>query len=89
MEITGWLDWFAEAALSAQQHTLEKLEFVIAKTRLLDGLRGQLNARQEKALLRMLAEGPERFRGRIERGQLQHDHGRAACHDDTRSGRHG
>jgi Fic family protein len=30
---------------------------------LLDRLRGQLNSRQEKALLRMLREGPEGFKG--------------------------
>ena len=33
------------------------------KSRLLDRLRGQLNDRQEKALLRMLREGTESFKG--------------------------
>jgi Fic family protein len=34
----------------------------------LDRLRGELNERQEKALLRMLAEGPEGFRGGLSAG---------------------
>ena len=32
-------------------------------TRLLDRLRGKINARQEKALIRVMAEGPDGFIG--------------------------
>src|SRR6185437_13338669 len=46
--ITPWLLWFAEIALEAQAATLAHVEFFIAKTKLLDRLRGQLNPRQEK-----------------------------------------
>ena len=67
-EITAWLCWFAATAIEAQQRTLAQVEFLIDKTRLLDRLRGQLNARQEKALLRMLREGPEGFRGGLSAG---------------------
>jgi len=42
--------------------------FAIEKTRLLDRLRGELNARQEKALLRMLRDGPEGFKGGLSAG---------------------
>jgi Fic family protein len=63
MEITPWLGWFAATAIEAQRRTLALAEFLIDKTRLLDRLRGQLNERQEKALLRMLREGPEGFTG--------------------------
>ena len=38
------------------------------KTKLLDRLRGRLNDRQEKALLRMLREGPEGFKGGLSAG---------------------
>ncbi len=62
-EITAWLRWFAETAIEAQRRTIVRVEFLIAKTRFLDRLRGQLNARQDKALLRMLREGPEGFKG--------------------------
>ncbi|WP_249203254.1 Fic family protein [Gluconobacter kondonii] len=36
---------------------------MIEKTRFLDRLRDKLNTRQEKVLLRMLAEGPDGFQG--------------------------
>ena len=55
-------------ALAAQQRTTVQVEFLLEKTRLLDRLRGQINARQEKALLRMLREGSEGFRGGLSAG---------------------
>jgi Fic family protein len=61
--IDGWLGWFADITVAAQQRTIERVQFLIAKSRLLDRLRGQINSRQEKALLRMFAEGPDGFRG--------------------------
>ena len=45
------------------------MEFLIDKTKLLDRLKGRLNARQEKALLRMFREGPEGFRGGLSAGK--------------------
>jgi len=60
-EITRWLAFFAGVAIEAQRRTVALVEFLIDKTKLLDRLRGQLNQRQEKALLRMLREGPEGF----------------------------
>ena len=62
-EITPWLAWFASTAIEAQQRTIALVDFVVRKTRLLDRLRGQLNDRQEKALLRILREGPSGFKG--------------------------
>ncbi len=67
-EITPWLSWFADTALEAQRRSIAHAEFLIEKTRLLDRLRGQLNDRQEKALLRMLREGPEGFKGGLSAG---------------------
>jgi Fic family protein len=63
LEITDWLLWFAAKALEAQQRTLYQVEFILQKSRLLERVRGQLNARQEKALLRLFAAGPEGFVG--------------------------
>ncbi len=68
-EITDWLSWFAGIALEAQSRTEARVEFLIDKTKLLDRLRGQLNDRQEKALLRMLREGPEGFKGGLSAGK--------------------
>jgi len=62
-EITAWLVYFAETVLQAQQNTLRRLEFYLAKARLYDRLRGLLNARQEKALARMFREGLDGFKG--------------------------
>ncbi|MDI1325635.1 MAG: Fic family protein [Brevundimonas sp.] len=63
LEITDWLLWFAARILEAQKHTLRQVEFVLEKSRLLDRFGSQLNARQEKALLRLFAAGPAGFLG--------------------------
>ena len=67
-EATFWLLWFAGIAIEAQHRTAARVEFLLDKTRLLDRLRGLLNERQEKALLRMLREGPEGFKGGLSAG---------------------
>ena len=68
-EITNWLMWFAGVAIEAQRRTIAMVEFLIDKTKLLDRLKGQLNERQEKALLRMFRERPEGFRGGLTAGK--------------------
>jgi len=67
-EVSKWLSWFGEIVIEAQQRTEEHVEFVLAKTKFLDRLRGRLNPRQEKAILRMLREGPEGFKGGLSAG---------------------
>ncbi len=67
-EITNWLSWFAGIALEAQARTEARVEFLIDTAKLLDRLRGQLNTRQEKALLRILREGPDGFKGGLSAG---------------------
>jgi Fic family protein len=67
-EVTQWLAWFAGIAIEAQRRTEARVQFLIDKTRFLDRIRGQLNERQEKALLRMLNEGPDGFRGGLSAG---------------------
>ena len=68
LDIDDWLSWFADTVLAAQDHTLRWLDFLIAKTKLLDRLRGHLNERQEKALIGLMREGPEGFRGGLSAG---------------------
>ena len=68
-DITNWLTWFARTAIDAQQRTAAIVEFLIDKAKLLDRLRGQLNQRQEKALLRMLREEPDGFVGGLSAGK--------------------
>jgi Fic family protein len=68
IDATRWLAWFAGIAIEAQRRTGARIEFLLDKTRLLDRLRGHLNERQEKALLRILREGPEGFTGGLSAG---------------------
>jgi Fic family protein len=66
--LTPWLCWFTGTAIEAQRRTEAHVEFLLDKTRLLDRLRGELNERQEKAIVRMLREGPEGFKGGLSAG---------------------
>ncbi len=66
--IDEWLAWFAGIALEAQERTQAQVEFLIEKSKLLDRLRDELNLRQEKVLLRVLAEGIEGFKGGLSAG---------------------
>ncbi|MGB0713764.1 MAG: Fic family protein [Gammaproteobacteria bacterium] len=70
-EVTEWLLWFGETVLAAQADALSWIEFFIEKTKLLDGLRGRMNPRQEKALLRLLREGPQGFEGGLSAGKYR------------------
>jgi len=68
-EITNWVAWFAGITIEAQRRTIALVEFLIDKTKLLDRLKGELNERQTKALLRMFREGPEGFKGGLNAGK--------------------
>ena len=39
------------------------IDYIIAKTRMLDMLRGEINERQEKAIIRLFDAGPDGFTG--------------------------
>ena len=62
-EITDWLTWFGNTILAAQQTTLRRVEFFVAKARFYERMRGRLNARQDKAIGRMFREGVDGFTG--------------------------
>jgi Fic family protein len=63
LEATSWVEFFADAILQAQEESLNLLNFIIEKSKLLTRLAGKLNQRQEKVLLRMFQEGPNGFQG--------------------------
>lgn len=67
-DIEAWLAWFAGIGLEAQRRTRAQVEFLVDKSKLLERLRGHLNERQEKVLLRVLAQGPEGFTGGLSAG---------------------
>ena len=62
-EITNWLIYFADTILEAQHYSLDRIAFLIEKTKLYDRVRGSLNERQEKVLQRMFREGLGGFKG--------------------------
>lgn len=62
-EVTGWLTYFAETILEAQDNTRKRIEFIIEKTKLYNRLRGKLNERQKKVIERMFREGIDGFKG--------------------------
>ncbi len=63
LDITPWLVWFGEMALRAQTYSISMIELLISKTKLTDRLRGRINERQMKALVRMFDAGPNGFKG--------------------------
>lgn len=62
-EITDWLVYFAQTVLEAQQTTMRRVNFYIAKAHFYGRLGGQLNERQSKAIARMFREGINGFKG--------------------------
>ena len=63
--------WFAAAVIEAQRRSLAQVEFILGKARLLERVRGKLNARQKKAVLRLFAAGPEGFTGGLSAGNYR------------------
>lgn len=71
LEITDWLLWFAAAVIEAQRRSLTLVEFILHKAKLLNRIGGQLNPRQEKAVLRLFAAGPDGFMGGLSAGNYR------------------
>jgi Fic family protein len=67
-EITGWVSWFGGTVLKAVEDARGRIEFLIRKTHFFDQHSGGLNARQEKVLRRLFAEGPRGFEGGLSAG---------------------
>ncbi len=63
LDAVDWVEFFVSAILQAQEESMSMLYFLIEKSKMLLSLEGQINPRQEKALLRMFAEGPKGFEG--------------------------
>lgn len=61
LNIDAWLGYFANTVLEAQAASLRKVEFLIAKGKMLQRLHGQINPRQEKVLKRLFHAGPDGF----------------------------
>ncbi|MDP1836216.1 MAG: DUF4172 domain-containing protein [Chlamydiales bacterium] len=63
LNMESWVNFFSEIILQAQCNSIQLVDFLISKSKMMRALVGHLNSRQEKALLRVLAEGMEGFSG--------------------------
>jgi Fic family protein len=63
LEITGWLTYFSQTIIDAQQYSIKLIDFLIAKTKFFDQYKGAMNERQSKAIARMFKEGVDGFKG--------------------------
>jgi Fic family protein len=63
LEITGWMRYFANTVIEAQNNTIKRVDFYVAKAKFYEKFRGQLNERQEKVIARMFQEGIDAFKG--------------------------
>ena len=63
LEITGWLEYFAHTILEAQNNTIKRVEFYVAKAKFYEKFRGMFNERQDKVIARMFKEGIDGFKG--------------------------
>ena len=63
LDITGWVRWFCQTLLKAQEMAETDIEFTMRKVHLFDRIGSQLNERQLKMVKRMLDAGPDGFQG--------------------------
>ena len=63
LDITEWALFFAEVVVTAQKESTRFVHFLMEKSKIMTALRGKINARQEKALLRVFTEGLDGFSG--------------------------
>jgi Fic family protein len=61
--ITDWLEYFANTVLEAQNNTIRRVDFYVAKAKFYEMHRGTLNKRQEKVVARIFREGIDGFKG--------------------------
>lgn len=64
-EITPYLTYFSKTILESQQAMVEKLNFLITKTKFFDAHTGNINDRQKKVILKIFREGPKGFDGSL------------------------
>ena len=63
LEIDGWLLYFSQLLIDAQQNALDILDFSIRKTLFFDKYKSLMNKRQTKVINKMLDAGKDGFEG--------------------------
>jgi Fic family protein len=63
LEIADWMTYFANTIFGAQNNTLQRVDFYVAKTKFYESFRSKLNERQDKVIARVFREGFDGFKG--------------------------
>ncbi len=63
LEITDWLEYFAQMVLKAQDYTQSMIDFLIEKGKFYQRFDSLINERQRKVIARIFRAGVNRFRG--------------------------
>ncbi|WP_262894795.1 Fic family protein [Sphingobacterium hungaricum] len=63
LEISMWIDYFAQVILDAQIDAIQLVEFTVKKVLFFDRFKGLLNEREFKVISRMFEAGVEGFKG--------------------------
>ena len=71
LDASAWQAWFADMAIAALRQGQLRLVRQAEQARLFGQLNGQINARQDKALMRLFREEPEGFKGGLSAGSYQ------------------
>jgi len=61
--IDDWMAYFANTVLQAQDNTIKRVDFYVAKAKFYEKFRDQLNERQAKVIARVFREGIDGFKG--------------------------
>jgi Fic family protein len=63
LEINGWMQYFANTILEAQNNTIKRVDFYVAKAKFYERFRDKINERQAKVMARVFKEGIDGFKG--------------------------
>jgi Fic family protein len=63
LQINDWMTYFANTILQAQDNTIKRVDFYVAKAKFYEKFRDQLNERQAKVMTRVFKEGIDGFKG--------------------------
>ncbi len=63
LEVDRWLTYFSQVIVQSQAESLALINFLMGKSKMMNRLKGEINERQEKVLIRMFSEGLRGFSG--------------------------
>ena len=63
LNATQWVHYFVNTILKSQEYAEKQIEFTINKASFFDSYKATLNARQLKAIKKIMEEGPDGFKG--------------------------